>query len=85
MNEIVIQALEQEKAIQGTKYKATLAHKLDVGSSTFAKYLNGFVVSETMEMKIQIGCAILVENPQTNKVTQSMRAEWYLKNKKKKK
>ena len=83
MNEIVKQALEQEKALQGKKYKATLAHKLDVGSSTFQKYLNGFVVSEIMEMKIQIGCAILLINPQIKKVTQSMRAEWYLKNKKK--
>ena len=81
MNEIVKQALEQEKALQGRRYKATLAHKLDVGSSTFWKYINDFGVSEIMESKIIIGCSVLLEKPETKKVSQSMRAEWYLKNK----
>ena len=83
MNEIVIQALEQEIAIQGHRYKTTLAHKLDVGASTFLKYINDLGVSEIMESKIIIGCSVLLEKPETEKVTQSMRAEWYLKNKKK--
>ena len=81
MNEIVKQALEQEKALQGRRYKATLAQKLDVGASTFWKYINGFAVSEIMETKIIIGCSVLLEQPEATRVTQQMRAEWYLRNK----
>ena len=81
MNEIVEKALNQEKILKGRGYQASLARKLDVGVSTFWNYVNGFGVSEIMETKIIIGCNIVIERPETNKITQQMRAEWYLKNK----
>ena len=82
MNKIVEKALEQEKVLGGNNHKTTIAHKLSIGATTFWRYINGFNVSETTESKIIIGCNILLENPETKKVSQSMRANWYLKNRK---
>ena len=81
MNEVVEKALNQEKILKGHGYQASLAKKLGIGPSSFRNYVNGSGVSEIMETKIIIGCNIIIEQPETTKITQQMRAEWYLKNK----